>query len=102
MASGPNRGARSSQSGQGAGEVLPLTAPALKQAFPDHQLVNVRFRIFPVARIMPEGLRASNIFAVTKEGKVEHVKDVKAMQKFFQAHHIPVNSPKDTKTVLLA
>ena len=34
--------------GKGAGEVIGQTSDAVKLAFPDHQLVIVRFRVFPV------------------------------------------------------
>ena len=88
--------------GKGAGEVTLQTNAAVKNLFPDHQLVIVRFRLFPVARIMPEGLRASNIYAVTKDGKLEHVKDVKTLEKFFRANHPVVKSEKDAKAVLSA
>lgn len=90
------------KNGKGAGEVKLQDAAAVKNAFPDYQLVIVRFRQFPVARIMPEGLRASNIFAVNKEGKLEHLKDVKTMEKFFHAHHPAVKKEKDAKAVLSA
>jgi hypothetical protein len=86
--------------GKGAGEVTPQTAAAVKQVFPDHRMVIVRFRIYPVARIMPEGLNASNVFAVTKDGKIEHLKDVKTMQKFFKDHHPAAKTEKDAKAVL--
>lgn len=88
--------------GKGAGEVVAQASAVVKQVFPDHQLVIVRFRLFPVARIMPEGLNASNIFAVTKGGKLEHLKDVKTLEKFFRAHHPAVKTEKDAKTILSA
>jgi hypothetical protein len=88
--------------GKGAGEVMLQSAPAIKGVFADHQLVLVRFRVFPIARVMPEGLRASNIFAVNKEGKIEHLKDVKAMHKFFHANHPVVKNETDAKKVLAA
>lgn len=88
--------------GKGAGEVLLQNAPAVTKAFPDYQIVLVRFRVFPVARIMPKGLRASNIFAVNKEGNIEHLKDVKTLEKFFRAHQAPVKNDTDAKAILHA
>src|SRR5262245_49196762 len=84
------------------GDVTPQNAPAVKQVFPDHQMVIVRYRIYPVARAMPEGFKPSNLFAVDKEGKFEHLKDVKTMQKFFHTHHAAAKSEKDAKSVLAA
>src|SRR6266498_2021907 len=59
------------------GDVKPQTAPAVRQVFSDYQMVIVRYRIYPIARIMPEGFKASNLFAVDKDGKLEHLKDAK-------------------------
>ncbi len=72
--------------GKGAGEVTAQSAAVVRQTFPAYQIVIARFRQFPVARIMPEGLHASNIFAVNKEGKIEHLKDAKTLEKFFRVH----------------
>lgn len=88
--------------GRGAGEMTPQTSPAVKQVFPGHRLVVVRFRQFPVARIAPEGLNASNVFAVAKDGKLEHLKDVKALEKFFRTNHPAVKNEKDAKSILAA
>ncbi|MBI1830654.1 MAG: hypothetical protein HYR84_04300 [Planctomycetes bacterium] len=88
--------------GKGVGEVTPQSAAIVKKVFPDYQMVIVRFRIYPVARIMPEGLRPSNIFVVDKNGKLEHLKDVKTLEKFFRGHAFSVKDDKDAKTILAA
>jgi hypothetical protein len=88
------------KNGKGAGEVTAQSSEAVKKTFADHQLVIVRFRQFPVARVMPEGLSASNIFAVNKDGKIEHFKDTAALQKFFQAHAPKAKDEKGAKAVL--
>lgn len=84
--------------GKGAGEIMPPTS--IGRLFPDHRLIIVRFRQFPVARVMPEGLRASNIFAVDKQNKIEHLKDIKAMEKFVRAHHKAVKTEAEAKNLL--
>lgn len=88
--------------GQGAGEFIPQTAAPVKQAFPDHRMVIVRFRIYPVARIIPEGLRPSNIFVVNKDGKLEHLSDIKTMEGFFRTHHAAAKNGTDAKAILAA
>ncbi|MEI7688309.1 MAG: hypothetical protein WCL32_25160 [Planctomycetota bacterium] len=88
--------------GQGAGDFIPQSDAAVKQLFPDHRMVIVRFRIYPVARIIPEGLHPSNIFTVSKDGKVEHLSDVKTMEGFFRKHHAAAKSEKDAKAILAA
>jgi hypothetical protein len=84
---------------KGGGEILVKSEDAVKKSLPDYIIVNARFRQFPVARILPEGMRASNLFAV-KDGKVEHLKDVKGLEKFLQAHQSAVKSAKDAETLL--
>ncbi|HYV39105.1 MAG TPA: hypothetical protein VE988_25690 [Gemmataceae bacterium] len=58
---------------------------SLTKTFPKHVFLAVRFRIYPVAMQMPEGMKPSNIFAV-KDGKFEQVKDAKALEAFFKAN----------------
>jgi hypothetical protein len=75
---------------------------AVQKVLPDYVIVNARYRQGPVARRLPEGMRASNLFAVDKDGKVEHVKDAKALEKFFNTHEPAVKNEKDAKTALAA
>jgi len=68
------------------GQIVYLDAPSLAKSFPDYQFFALRFRQFPVARVLPEGMKASNVFAVSKDGKVEHLKDAKVLEGFFRTH----------------
>src|SRR5438309_1342862 len=71
------------------GQIVPLHSPALDKALPKHFFFAVRFRQFPVARALPEGMKASNIFVVSKEGKeysVHRLSDAKGLEKYFQKH----------------
>lgn len=63
--------------------VLWIGAPELKKLFPGTEFFTVRFRIFPVARDIPEGYKPSNLVAVTKDGKVQRLPDEKALETFF-------------------
>ena len=67
------------------GQIVSLAAPVLAKNFPDHEFFALRFRIYPVARVMPEGMKPSNIFVVSKDGKVRHLKDAKTLEGFFRA-----------------
>jgi hypothetical protein len=89
------------ENGKG-GEIKPQQDDVVLKALPDHKMVIVRFRVFPVARIMPKGMKASNLFAVDKEGKVEHLKDVKGLEKFLNAHAAAAKNEKDARTALAA
>ena len=68
------------------GQVAHIAAPALTKSFAGYEFFAVRFRLYPVARMIPEGMKASNVFAVSKEGKVEHLKDAKRLEAFFHKH----------------
>jgi hypothetical protein len=81
------------------GQVVALTATPLSQAFPGHHFFAVRFRQFPVARILPEGMRASNLFAVM-EDKVAHLKTGQALEAFFRAHAPAVKEEADATGVV--
>jgi len=83
----------------GGGQVVPLTAEPLAKTFSDYNLFAVRFRQFPVARVMPEGMKASNIFAV-KGDKVEQLKTPSDLEKFFRANATPVKEEKDATPVV--
>lgn len=70
---------------------------AVAATFPEHVFVIARFRIYPIARELPEGLHPSNIFAVTKDAKVEHIGNVKALEKFFGLHNKNFNTERTVK-----
>jgi hypothetical protein len=59
---------------------------AVRAVFPDAHFVSVRFPLWPVARVPPEPLKSQNLFAVAKGGKLEHLTDAKALEKYFKAH----------------
>ena len=88
--------------GNGAGEIIHRSEGGVGTTFASHHMIIVRFRQFPVARILPEGLGASNVFAVDKVGKFEHLNDIKALEKFFRANHPPVTNDGDAKAILAA
>src|SRR6266849_5055704 len=76
------------------GQLVRLETPALANDFPEDVFFALRFRLFPVARRLPEGMKASNIFVVSKKGKVMHLHDAKEMEKYFHKH-LPAVKNKD-------
>jgi hypothetical protein len=58
---------------------------SLEKALPEHVFFHVLFRQYPVGRRPPEGLKASNVFAVDKEGKVKVLTDTKELEEVFKA-----------------
>src|SRR4029453_8759602 len=87
------------QGGEAAQNMV-KTEPNLAKTFPDYTFVNVRFRIYPIARQMPEGFEASNVFAVNKDNKFTHLKKNKDLEKFFRANQPAVKAAEDAKAVL--
>jgi hypothetical protein len=81
------------------GQTVWLDNEALNKAFPKQTFFAVRYRIYPVARKIPEGLAASNLFVV-QDSKLEHLKDNKSLAAFYQAHLAPV--VKDTVDTALS
>src|SRR5262249_23749511 len=55
---------------------------AVEKVFPRYYLFAVLFRQFPVGRVPPKGLKASNLFAVDADGKVTTLTDAKELEKF--------------------
>jgi hypothetical protein len=68
------------------GQIVSIGSEPLAKTFPDYQFFALRFRIYPVARVLPEGMKPSNVFAVPKDGKPEHLKDEKTLEAFFGKH----------------
>ncbi len=66
--------------------VTPVTDEALKKAFPDTSFFAVVFRLYPVARLPPEPLKAQNVFAVGKDGKPAQITDAKGLESYFKDH----------------
>ena len=86
---------------KGGGDITVKSEEVLKKVLPDYTIVNVRFRIYPIAKILPPGMGPSNLFAV-KDGMVEHLKDVKAMQKFVREHQAPAKDEAGARRLLAA
>src|ERR1043166_3262435 len=61
----------------GGGQILYLDNDVLDKAFPKHKFFAVRYRLYPVARVIPEGMKPSNVFVVPPGGRAEYLKDTK-------------------------
>lgn len=62
---------------------------AVGRAFPKHVFFGVYFRQFPVARLTPEGMSASNLYAIGPDGKAQLIKEAKQLQDFFKTNLAP-------------
>jgi hypothetical protein len=72
----------------GAGRAQPIRDEGVARSFPNHDFVAVIFPQFPVARLAPAPLKASNIYAVTKDGKLTLINDQEGLEKFFRAARV--------------
>jgi hypothetical protein len=89
---------------KGAGaRVEPVAGDALDRAFPGSVFVSALFRQYPVARIAPAPLKASNLFAVPKgEGKPQLLTDAAGLKEFFRTNLKPVPDADGAKDVARA
>jgi hypothetical protein len=81
-----NLKAHLAQIGAKNAQIVRIDTKPLSGTFPKDVFFAVRFRIYPVAMQIPAGLKPSNIFVVPPSGKVELLKDDKALGKFFHDH----------------
>ncbi len=79
------------------GNIGPVVDETLRQAFPKHVFYVLRFRQFPVAREVPPGMSASNIFVVNPDNSVKSLLDTQAAKNFFQAAYPPAKSDDTLK-----
>ena len=82
------------------GRIVHLRTAALAKDFPDDTFFALRFQLFPVARRLPEGMKASNIFVVSKDGKVQHLRDAKELEKYFQKNLPAINKQDQAQDAL--
>lgn len=62
-----------------------LSDEPLARALPGHAFFTVLFPQFPIGRIPPAGLKATNVFAVDRKGKVSVLSTARELEKFFAA-----------------
>ncbi|HBI43084.1 MAG TPA: hypothetical protein DDY78_09550 [Planctomycetales bacterium] len=70
---------------------------AVGRAFPKVVFFGVFFRQFPVARLTPEGLKSSNLYAVGSDGKPQLLMESKELQAFFKANLSPAKTEDAAK-----
>jgi hypothetical protein len=85
-----------------AGKVERIAEDAVDRAFPDRLFFSVLFRQFPIARAVPKPLKASNVFAVSPEKKLQLVTDAKELEAYFKETLEPVKTDKSAQDVALA
>jgi hypothetical protein len=84
------------------GKVERITDEPVECAFPGHVFFSVLFVQFPIGRPIPEPLKASNIFAVSPEGKLKLLTDAKELETYFKDALEPVKTDKAAQEAALA
>jgi hypothetical protein len=68
----------------GHAQCQPLADASVERLLPAYAFFSVRFRQFPVAQRYPAPLKASNVFAVGRDGAVHPLTTAKNLEKFFK------------------
>jgi hypothetical protein len=82
--------------GAGAG-VTYVKDDAVEKALPGQMFFAVLFRQYPVGRVPPEGLSASNVFAVDLQGQVTVCPNAAALNKYLKTALPPVKNDDQAK-----
>ncbi|HEV3262315.1 MAG TPA: hypothetical protein VG013_36020, partial [Gemmataceae bacterium] len=86
----------------GAPPLVAVSDPALTRLFPSDLFLTAIYPQYPIARRTPAPLKAQNLFAVPKEGKVRHLTDAKGLEKYFRSALAPVKDDDTAKDATLA
>lgn len=72
--------------GADSGQIQALSGAAVVATFPDIHFYTLHFRMYPVARVVPEPLKSTNIFAVTSNGggTVMHLTDESQLRTLYK------------------
>jgi hypothetical protein len=65
-------------------QVTPVKDASLEKALPDYAFFAVLFRQYPIPVGTPAGLKASNVFAWGRDGKLQVFTDSAQLEKFFK------------------
>lgn len=84
----------------GLPSLVSINDEPLSHSFPQHSIFGLIFRQYPVARVPPEPFGSQNLFAVSKDRKVRHVKDIKGLEEFFHSTLNPISDDKGAKETL--
>src|SRR5262249_47181002 len=85
-----------------APQVRPATDDPVLKTLPGYLCYAVIFRQYPLAVVVPEGLKPSDVFIVTPDGKLEVLIDGKALEKFFKATLKPIKEEAALKDAAYA
>jgi hypothetical protein len=79
-----------------------VSEEAVSRALPSYRFVTVNFPLYPVARVPPQPLKSANVYAVSKEDKLQLLTDAKELEKFCMSAFAPVKDEKSAKDAIRA
>jgi len=82
--------------------LMAISDGALSRSFPEELFLAVVFRQYPVARVPSEPLKPHNLFAVQRDGKIQHMTNTKELEAFFRSHIRPVGDEGAAKDAVRA
>jgi hypothetical protein len=75
-----------------AGKVEQVKDEPVQTLLPKAIIFAVRFPQYPVARVVPDGLKASNVFVVDGDGKVTAITESKGLLKLFSSLEVKTDA----------
>jgi len=84
------------------GKVIPVKDDAIARVFPGYVFCVLRFRQYPVARMPPAQLSASNLFVMKPDGSVDVLRDAAGLERFFRATLAPTRAEGEAKDGVVA
>lgn len=69
-----------------AAQVTHIDDKAVTASLPGHHYFAVLYRLYPVARALPEPLKYANVMAVSADGKVSLLNEEKKLTEHFKSH----------------
>ena len=87
---------------RGLPPLISITDESIKRVLPKHELYVLGFRQHPVAQMAPRPLKQRNLFAVAKDGKVQHLTSTAALEEFFRNALVPITDSESAIAVTQA
>ena len=78
--------------GSPTGQMTALDEGYVVRAIPSRKFYVLRFRLYPVAPPIPEGLSSNNLLVLQSDGSVEQILDLDALETLFRSASAPVIS----------
>jgi hypothetical protein len=88
--------------GKSAAGAQPLKDDSLARLFPDFAFWWLNFRMYPVAMMPPEPLKAHNIFVIDRKGNVQDLTRQEELQAWFREHLPPIKDEAAAKMAVRA